>query len=44
MRELFRTVPMNAWHRDLKAEVTKPISSNMHAQQKCFDRWRQGIF
>lgn len=27
-------------HRDLKAEVTKPASSNIRAQQKRFDRWR----
>lgn len=27
-------------HRDLKAEATVPASSNMQAQQKRFDRWR----
>lgn len=27
-------------HRDLKAEVTKPASPNLRAQQKRFDRWR----
>ncbi len=28
-------------HRDLKAEVAKRPSSNLSAQQKSFDRWRQ---
>lgn len=27
-------------HRDLKAEVTRPASPNLAAQQKRFDRWR----
>jgi transposase InsO family protein len=28
-------------HRDLKAEATKPASSNMAAQKKRFERWRK---